>query len=327
MYRIQHLKIFLILFLTTGLSSCNLDDGNTLPIPETTLADNIVSDPELSVLAAALERTNLLSTLQTGTKYTVLAPSNAAFNNFLGDKGFASIDDVPMDQLLELLLNHLIQGQVDSTPLINLQRNYLQTLANGPSAGTKLSLYFDASDGITFNGSAAVTAVDLLASNGIMHKVNAIVELPTLLTFISNDLNFATLETAIALGAPFSATLTQLGDTGPYTLFAPTQHAFDNLLDTNSAWDDISDLDEEFLARVLEHHLLEGNFRVSDISFGSMLQTVEGDELTFENLDGNLEITDGSGNEGSIVGIPDLQASNGVIHGLINNVLLPDLNN
>ena len=58
-----------------------------------------------------------------------------------------------------------------------------------------------------------------------------------------------------------------------------------------------------------------------------MEATIEGDNITFVSLDGNLEITDGSGNEGAIIGITDIQAINGVIHVLSNNVLLPDTQN
>lgn len=327
MDRLLNNKICILILLLSNTLSCNLDDGNTLPIPQTTLADNILADPELSSLAAALERANFLATFQGSTKYTILAPTNSAFGNFLSAKGYASLNDVPLTDLTQLLLNHVILGQVDSTPLVNLQRNYLQTLADGPDAGSKLSLYFDAVNGVIFNGTATVTQADLIAANGIMHKVNAVIELPTIVTFVVNDINFETLETALDLAAPFSDIPDALEEGGPYTLFAPTEHAFENLLATNTDWDMISDLDEEFLAEVIAHHVVNGNFRTADISFGSMLTTLEGDEITFQNIDGNLEITDGSGNEGSIVGIQDIQASNGVLHGLINNVLLPDLTN
>lgn len=327
MDRLFSFRNCMLILVFTGMLSCNLDDGDTLPIPETTLADNIIADPELSSLAAALERVNFITTFQGSTKYTILAPTNSAFSNFLSAEGYATLNDVPLEDLTQLLLNHVILGQVDSTPLVNLQRNYLQTLADGPDAGSKLSLYFDAVNGLIFNGIATVTEADLLAANGIMHKVNAVIELPTIATFVSNDLNFETLEIAIDLAAPFSDIPAAIEESGPYTLFAPIEHAFENLLATNNDWNMISDLDEAFLAQVLEHHVVDGNFRLSEISFGSSLQTLEGDEITFQNIDGNLEITDGSGNEGSIVGIQDIQASNGVIHGLVNNVLLPDLMN
>ena len=327
MNRVSNFKIALIVLLIFGLESCNIDDGNTLPIPETTIADIINADTELSSLVAALERVNLISTFDGTVKYTLLAPTNEAFNNYLGAQGYATINDVPIDELEQLLLNHVISGQIDTAPLINLHRNYLQTLASGPTSGTYISLYFDASSSIVFNGEVAVTEVDILAANGIIHKLSSVNELPTIATFVSSDINFESLETALDLAAPFSAVPDELEENGPYTLFAPTDHAFENLLASNNDWDSIDDIDEQHLASVIEHHVVAGNFTTSDISFGSMLPTLEGDEITFNNVDGNLEITDGTGNEGSIVGIPNLQASNGVLHGLINNVLIPDTQN
>jgi uncharacterized surface protein with fasciclin (FAS1) repeats len=65
----------------------------------------------------------------------------------------------------------------------------------------------------------------------------------------------------------------------------------------------------------------------TDIVAGESEANLEGDNITFVSLDGNLEITDGSGNEGAIIGITDIQAINGVIHPIPNNFLFSDTQN
>lgn len=321
----------LIAFLLMGLVlvSCNIDDGvETIPIPETDIVEIAVANADLTSLVAALQRADLANTLKGSGPFTVFAPTNDAFASFLSTNGFANLEAVPTDLLTQVLLNHVLTGRVDSAPLINLQRNYLQTLADGPG-GSKLSLYFDAVNGITLNGFSSVSQGDVVASNGIIHVVDQVIGLPTLDTFINSDDNFEIFETAIDAIATISDLPNSIKDTseGPFTIFIPIEHAFDNLLMTNDDWNFVSDIEENLLTSVVEHHFINGNLRSTSIVAGEMETTLEGDEITFVSLDGNLEITDGSGNEGAIIGITDIQAINGVIHAIPNNVLLPDTTN
>ena len=319
-------KLIQLLFVLSALS-CNLDDGNTVPIPDETIMDVASKNPDLSTLVVALQRTDLTAMLQGTTLYTAMAPTNAAFTNFLGANGYAGIDDVPIATLRKILLNHLLSGRVEAAVLTNLQKNYVQTNAEGPIAGTNLALYFDATDGITINGTIDVTQTDILASNGIIHLVDAIIELPTLKTFISYDDNFKDFDTALDIVSPLSNAPSLLSENAPLTVFIPIKQAFDNLLDTDPNWNAISDIDETLLTAIVEHHIVDGNLRSTDLSAGQTLSTLEGDNIVLYALDGNLEITDGMGNDGSIIGTTDIQAINGVIHLIPNKVLLPNTSN
>ena len=326
----QELKNFLtVVVIALVAVSCNIDDGaETIPIPDSTLVELIGDDPNLTTLVTALERADLVTTLQGKGPFTIFAPDNTAFTNFLSATGFSSVSEVPVETLKQILLNHVVSGALDSAPLINLQRNYLETLADGPTSDTKVALYFDAVNGITFNGIATVKTVDKPGSNGIYHIVDAVIALPTLATFIGVDQNFKSFDTALDLISPVSDLPNLLEETaGPFTIFIPIEHAFDNLLASNNDWDFLSDIDENLLNSIINHHVLNGNIRSMDISGGQTASTLEGDDITFVTLDGNLEITDGSGNAGAIIGITDIQAVNGVIHGIPNNVLLPDTTN
>ncbi|TMM55945.1 fasciclin domain-containing protein [Maribacter algarum] len=323
-------KSFLILIIVgLVITSCNIDDGtDTIPIPETDIVEIAAANADLSSLVAALQRADLDNTLKGAGPFTVLAPTNTAFSSFLSANGFANLEAVPAEVLEQILLNHVVTGRVDSAPLINLQRNYLQTLADGPN-GSKLSLYFDAVNGVEFNGLSSVIETDVVAENGIIHIVDQVIAPPTIDTFISSDENFEVFATALDAAAVASDLPENLkeGAGGPYTVFVPSEQAFDNLLATNGDWDFVSDIEENLLAAVLEHHVLNGNIRSTDIVAGNMVATLEGDQITISSRDGNLEITDGSGNEGTPIEIVDIQAANGVIHVISNNVLLPDTTN
>ncbi len=325
--RFGFMRPAIVFFLMSSLVSCNLDDGNTINRPESNIVEVATNIGQLSSFVAALERANLTATLQTTGGLTVLAPNDAAFSNFLSQQGFANLEAVPVETLKQILLNHVVLGQVDSSFLSNLQKNYLETLAEGPTTGTKVVLYFDATNDIFFNGVSEVIDGDVLAANGIIHIVDAVIPIPTLDTFISVDDNFEDLKTALDIITPISDIPEGVKDGGPFTVFAPTNLAFDNLLATNTAWNSVGDIDEDLLASVIAHHVLAGNIRSVDISSGETATTLEGDDITFNTVNGNLELTDGSGNTGALVVFVNIQASNGVIHVLADQVLLPDTGN
>lgn len=317
-----------IIGMASVLLSCNLDDGpETIPIPETDIIE-VATVENLSSLLAALDRADLTNTLKGEGPFTVFAPSDEAFSSFLSANGFANVDAVPTATLQQLLLNHVVSGRIDSAPLTNLQRNYLETLADGPGT-SKLSMYFDATDGVKINGSSTVTKEDVVAENGIIHVVDQVISLPTVDTFVSADTNLEIFGTALDAAGVVSDLPDDLKESssGPFTIFVPVPVAFEALLATNDDWNFVSDIEENLLAAVLEHHVLNGNVRSSDIMTGEPLTTLEGDAITIESKDGVLEITDGSGNEGAIIGPADIQGTNGVIHLLTNQVLLPDTTN
>lgn len=99
-----------------------------------------------------------------------------------------------------------------------------------------------------------------------------------------------------------------LYDGGPYTIFAPTDEALADV-DLNSADD---------LRALLRHHLVEGEFTADILAGlnGATLTTINGDELHVTVDDSGIMI------DGVRVSIPDLTASNGVVHGL-DGVLMP----
>lgn len=323
----QNFKHFLIITLAVfTVLSCNNDDGGGTQSGEN-IVELAMADPNLSTLVEALEITNLASTLEGPGPFTVLAPTNAAFDLFLAVGNFGSINDVPVAVLEQLLLNHVIGSQINAANFITLGRNYAQTLADGPTDGTKLSLYFDATGAtVTFNGASNVIDADISASNGVIHTVDTVIDFPTVVTFVTTDINFQQLTTALTTATPGTDFATLLSGTGPFTVFAPAEIAFDDLLATNENWNTVEDIDETLLTSVLEHHVANGNNRSEDFTDQSTITTLEGDDITFSLSLGLITITDGSGNPEIVLAVSDFQAINGVVH-LITEVMIPDTTN
>ena len=179
-------KIIPILLISLStLQSCN-DDKDT--VAEVSTIVNIAKDSsDLTSLVAAIERANLVSTLQGEGPFTVLAPTNDAFATFLSANNFNSLEDVPVDILTNILLNHVISGSLVST---DLSTGYANTLATSSASQNPMSIYVNTSNGVSFNGVSAVSTADILAVNGVIHKVDAVIGLPSVVTFATADSTF-----------------------------------------------------------------------------------------------------------------------------------------
>ena len=149
------------------------------------------------------------------------------------------------------------------------------------------------------------------------------VEMNIVETAVSND-NFSTLVAAVQAGELVDA----LSSEGPFTVFAPTNEAFNNLPDgTLSTL--LQPENKATLQSILTYHVVEGQFMAEDVvqaindNGGQFIvETLQGGELTLKLWEGNVYVKDVNGNKAQII-ITDVETSNGVIHA-INNVVLPE---
>lgn len=112
-----------------------------------------------------------------------------------------------------------------------------------------------------------------------------------------------------------------LTDGGPYTVFAPSDDAFEAL--GNETLAAVSN-DTELLETLLMHHVVDGALTVDDLMAeanatgnGTTLETLTGDALNVSIVDGSLMI----GN--ATILVADLAADNGIVH-IIDMVLVPE---
>ena len=318
-------KLSLVLFMSFSFISCDVDDNESYsPPPLSTITEFAASNSDLSNLAAALSAAdgNLLSLLN-GGNYTVLAPNNWAFEVWLGNNGYTSIDEVPTDILKNILLNHVISGTVRSSDLAATGSGYTSTNATNTD-GDFLSMYFSTNNGVVFNGVTTVLNPDIAASNGVVHVVDLLIELPTVVTFATTNPGFETLVTALTrddLSEDFVSILSTTTEPAPFTVFAPTNEAFSSLF-SELGMESLNDIDTATLESTLGTHVVaEANVRFEDLSDGMIITTI-GDDLTISVGTGPL-LVDLNGRTANIIAV-DIQAYNGVIH-VIDNVMLPQL--
>lgn len=313
------IPILLVVFL---LQSCN-DNDDVVVIETQTIVDLASASPNLSSLATALQRADLLTTLEGNGPFTVLAPTNDAFDTFLAANNFATLNDVPVSLLTEVLLNHVISGALQST---DLSTGYANTLATSNSTGTAMSIYINTSNGVEFNGVSSVSTANIIADNGVIHIVNAVIGLPTVVTIATADPNFSNLATALTQENLLTALSSDAATApAPFTVFAPTNSAFQNFIDedTNDAFSSIGDvLALSTLSDVLTYHVLpNGAVKSTDIMDGITPTTLQGGTFTINSNMSGVSITDNNSRTVNIVAT-DVIADNGIIH-VLDNVILP----
>lgn len=129
--------------------------------------------------------------------------------------------------------------------------------------------------------------------------------------------DFTTLATALE-----AANLVEtLKGPGPFTVFAPTDEAFDAL--PEGTLDELLADPTGDLAEILKYHVIEGEVMAADVleMDGQSVATVQGAELTIEVDGEQVTLVDNSGNRVNVVST-DVDASNGVIH-VLDGVLMP----
>lgn len=165
---------------------------------------------------------------------------------------------------------------------------------------------------------AAMTADPAMEQEAMPAESGTVVEVA------QGNPEFSTLVEAVT-AADLAGTL---NGAGPFTVFAPTNAAFDKIPEA-----DLQALlqpeQREALQGVLTYHVVPGRLMAADIASraeandGSVeLETVEGGTLTLSESNGQWVITDENGAT-STIAMADVEASNGVIHA-IDTVVMPN---
>lgn len=301
----------LLLALFVTLSACDNNDDPSNPDPEPqTITEIAAANDDFSILVSALVKANLDGVLDGNGMYTVFAPTDAAFEA----AGITSLDNLSGDDLRPILLNHVVSGKIMSTDL-NAGDNYVSSEnASGPNE-TKLSLYINAGDNVMVNNNATVVTPDIEASNGVIHVINNVISADVDVVDIAmQNSNFS--ELVGALQAAEGDLVTTLQGDGPFTVFAPTNAAFEAIAEVTA------ELSASELANVLTYHVVNGNVQSSMLSDDMSVEAINEGSFTID-LDGDMpQIMDASGATVTIVAT-DVQGKNGVVH-VINKVLLQE---
>lgn len=294
----------LLLFVTISLLSisCDKDDEPSGPA---SIAGIVSSNPDFSILNAAVTRAGLGSALSSGT-LTVFAPDNAAF----GASGItaATVNSLPVPTLDSILKYHVLNTVVGST---NVPVSDAVTTLLGNSLFASRN-----TNGVFVNG-IKVKSADVPASNGVIHVISKVLFPPTksIAQIVSTDTSFSLLLAAVTKAGLAGA----VSGPGKFTVFAPTNAAFraagfNTVADINAASTDL-------ITTVVRYHVITTNVFASDLTDGLTTASLQGGNLTVNLTPVRVKITSSTKPSSNVVAA-DVVATNGVVH-VIDRVLLP----
>jgi uncharacterized surface protein with fasciclin (FAS1) repeats len=333
--KIKNQILYFVTILSVALMtfSCTNDDTkDVVKLPS--IVDIAKADPaNFSIFVDALKKTGLEITLSNPGSYTVFAPTNAAFTA----SGYTSAainalnplvpaDAIVIASLKLSLQNHVIGVGTRTSDLLAV--GYYKTFGfykatATATSGANLNIFFNkpAADvlvnGGASNGGAKITTADIDASNGIVHVIDAVLALPTIVQQVAANPSLSAL-TSLVKSAPQAsvlATLNAATGIAPVSVYAPTNDAFATALGAGGYLVGKTDAD---ITKILNYHLEKSNrvaasttaFSTSaDITVTTLFPT-----YTFVITKGTVKIVDKSnpavnGN----VKVVNIQGSNGSI--------------
>jgi uncharacterized surface protein with fasciclin (FAS1) repeats len=173
-----------------------------------------------------------------------------------------------------------------------------------------------AMNGTTTGGSMGASSSMSGSSAGVLVGGAMMTPDKDIVTNALNSQDHTTLVTAVK-----SADLVgTLQGAGPFTVFAPTNAAF-NKLPAGTVETLVKPENKQKLTTVLTYHVVPGRYLASDLTDGQTLTTVEGETLTVMKKGGAVMLRDSKGGMASVT-IPNVVSSNGVTH-VVDTVLMP----
>lgn len=270
-----------------------------------TVVDIILESDIHTTLATAVAAADLVETLEGEGPFTVFAPTDAAFDALPAGTLDALLAD-PSGLLTDILLYHVVGGQALSTDLSNGLE--IETL-NGATITVTIN-----DDGVFIND-AQVTVADLVVDNGVVHVIDAVLLPPSDPFTVVDIILESDIHTTLATAVAAAGLVETLQGEGPFTVFAPTDAAFDALPD--GVLQALLDDPDGELTRILLYHVVGGTALSTDLQDGQFITTVLGQRVEVTINDDGVFINDAQ------VTVADLTADNGVVH-VIDAVLQPE---
>ena len=351
--RFSLIALLAVFALVVAACSSDSEETTTTTVADesTSVLDLAVEAGQFSTLIAAIDAAGLSETLEGEGPFTVLAPTDAAFDAAFEALGITAEELLAdTETLTQILLYHVLGQEADSSVVATLDGQEVPTLQGE-------SILVTVDGGTISINEAQVVSPDLAADNGIVHVINGVLLPPTVAEALGvaapEETTTTTVpeETTTTTEAPMDPTIAEIvvelasADPAEFTIllaavqaadpavlealsdpnqeltvFAPTDEAFGNALEALGLTPEEL-LASEDLTNILLYHVAPGVFLAEDVIAAAPIDALptllEGGTLLVQVVDGSVVI-----NESATVVTPDVVASNGVIH-VIDAVLLP----
>ncbi|TDH04957.1 hypothetical protein EPR50_G00138340 [Perca flavescens] len=237
--------------------------------------------------------------------FTMFAPSNEAWEQVESDVRSALVSNVNIE-----LYNALHFHMVNRRLLTKDMKNDMTVTSMYNDLGIYINHY---SNGIVTVNCARIIHGNQVATNGVVHVIDRVIR--GVANNIKDVLDVTDELSSFKAAALTSGLMDKLDQLGHYTLFAPTDEAFDKL---SPGYMERIMGDKDVTAALVNYHLLKSVQCSEAIMAGSVYETAEGSTIEI-GCDGDSLTVNGI----KMVLKKDIVTTNGVIH-FIDRVLIPD---
>ncbi len=306
------MKKTLIAFLGLAIGaltivSCNKNNNDINPVP-VNISDFIAGNADYSMMESALVRSGLVSQVQNATNITFFLPDNAAFQNAGINQAY--LDNLSTDDLTALVLYHEVDHTINSSQF---------PLGDTITTVSNLHVFSNINDSGIFINGVHLKLTDVQAANGIVHLLEKALVPPTstLYDMVAANPDLTLLKVAVDRAG--SELVSDLQNGGKYTVFAPTNQAFNDA--GYMTVDDINNADAAVIKKIVQDHVLPTEFFKADFIAGITLKNLQGDDLLVGSTPPTVSLV-GSAQVPSMVTGFDLLGTNGVAQ-VVDRVILP----
>lgn len=290
--------------------------GEPSPVTTPNIVKLAESVADLSTLVAAVVAGNLVDTLSSPGPFTVFAPTNEAFQALPPGTLDNLMKPENKKELVDLLTFHVLPQQVLSKDIKPF--SVFKTVEGSPVHASnfhgRLVVGYASTD-------INITNPDNLAINGVVHIIAGVLMPPVKKNIVQLAESVSDLSTLVAAVVAGDLADT-LSSPGPFTVFAPTNDAF-NALPPGTLDRLMKPENKKELVDILTFHVLPEEVLSKDLQPFQAVKTVEGKPLHVTKWGGRVRV-------GASLESKDLRnvikadnvASNGVAH-IIDGVLLP----
>jgi transforming growth factor-beta-induced protein len=278
------------------------------------IVQTVIDDGRFQTLVSLLSVAGLVETLQGPGPFTLFAPTDEAFDKLPPSTIVDLFNPENKLKLIKILTYHAVDGRaLTAADIIAMNPPFKLEMLNG--IATSVTYYAD--EKIRLDDATVIQA-DVIASNGIIHALDTVLSPPDIVKIITNDDRYSRLIIFLSV----ANIVVTLQGPGPFTLFAPTNAAFDKL-PPGSIESLLRPLNRAKLVNILTYHVFGGRA----LTAANIIAMNPPFEL--EMLNGITTNITRDGNRINVNNATVIQANvfgnNGIIHALDTVLFPPDI--
>ncbi|WP_296698238.1 fasciclin domain-containing protein [Algoriphagus sp.] len=219
----RFITILKILLIATLFSSCVEDEKDNI-IEEKSIFELISNDSQFSTLVTFLEKIEMTEMLDENGDFTLLAPTNQAFESFFISNKITFEEFLKTPELSDTILYHLLPTKVEAYDFF--EKDIIT------QTGESIFVRFYNYESTYINGNAKLIGRNTLANNGYIHTIDYVLIPPslTLKQLLERHSSAETPEFTYLLEALERTDLfKEIEKSGFYSLHAPTDKAFEKM--------------------------------------------------------------------------------------------------